>query len=203
MLMSSMSKNWILLVILLVVMTGCGTEQVQVKKNPEVKKKLDIKGAPAWVNNGSRLLATADARLLHGIGSAAPMGDLALQKAVADDRARTEVARVLSSYMDVVLNNYKSMPKSASMIANKQEVSLQIQNATRDNMAGATIIGSWRDKETNTIWSIAELNMSFVKNSMAGIIDMNANFKHYFETSAENIFDRLAKETGVMTPVSQ
>jgi phage tail tape-measure protein len=61
-------------------------------------------------------------------------------------------------------------------------------------MAGARIIGSWRDPASNTIWSIAELDMKYVKSTMAGVADMNGDLKRYIETSADNIFDHLSKE---------
>ena len=67
----------------------------------QVESDLSIKGAPDWVNEGTHILNDKDGRLFHGVGLASPMGDMSLQKSVADDRARAEVARVLSSYMDV------------------------------------------------------------------------------------------------------
>jgi hypothetical protein len=177
------------LAVFLGVISGCANEPTQVESN------LGIKGAPDWVNKGSNILSTKDGRLFHGVGSASQMGDMALQKATADDRARAEVARVLSSYMDVLSNDYMASAKSGDTGANEESVSRQIKNTTRVNMAGARIIGSWRDPKTNTIWSIAELDMSHVKSTMAGVTDMNADLKRYIETSADNVFDRVvAKE---------
>ena len=179
--------------VLVAAISGCGTEPTQVESD------LGIKGAPDWVNKGSSAVSTKDGRMFHGVGSAAPMGDLALQKATADDRARAEVARVLSSYMDVVSNDYTAAARSGetgdkNAGVNEEAVSRQIKNTTRINMAGARIIGSWRDPKTNVIWSIAELDMKQVKNTMAGVNDMNPELKRYIETSADNIFDRVAKE---------
>src|SRR5450759_3079121 len=64
----------------------------------KVESDLGIKGAPDWVNEGTNVLNDKDGRLFHGVGSSSPTGDVALQKSVADDRARAEVARALSSY---------------------------------------------------------------------------------------------------------
>jgi hypothetical protein len=36
--------------------------------------------------------------------------------------------------------------------------------------------------------------MQHVKRTMAGVNDMNVDLKRYIETSADNIFDRIAKE---------
>ena len=186
-------KKLYYMAVLLAVVSGCSTKPVQVESN------LGIKGAPDWVNKGAGVLDTKEGRFFRGVGSASPMGDLALQKAVADDRARAEVARVLSSYLDVVSHDYTAAVKSGEAAdknagVNEEAVSRQIKNTTKAHMAGTRIIGSWRDPQSNTIWSIAELDMKYVKSTMSGVSDMNSDMKRYIETTADNIFDRFSKE---------
>ena len=160
----------------------------------KVESDLGLKGAPDWVNQGSSILNDKDGRLFHGVGSASPTGDMSLQKSVADDRARAEVARVLSSYMDVVSSDYMASAKSGEAGAAEESVSRQIKNLSKINLTGAKIIGSWRDPKTNIIYSIAELDMNHVKTTLNGVQDMNTDLKRYIETQADNIFDRVAKE---------
>ena len=78
--------------------------------------------------------------------------------------------------------------------ANEEAVSRQIKALTKVNLTGAKIIGSWRDPKTGIIYSIAELDMKQVKSTLAGTEGMNDDLKRYIETSADNIFDRVAKE---------
>jgi len=160
----------------------------------KVESDLGLKGAPDWVNEGTNILNDKDGRLFHGVGSASPMGDMALQKSVADDRARAEVARILSSYMDVVSSDYLSSAKAGGENVTEEAVTRQIKALTKVNLTGARVIGSWRDKKTNIIYSIVELDMKHVKSTLAGTQDMNDDLKRYIETRAENIFDRVAKE---------
>ncbi len=160
----------------------------------KVESDLGIKGAPDWVNEGTNILNNKDGRLFHGVGSASPMGDMALQKSVSEDRARAEVARILSSYMDVVSSDYQAAAKSGDQSVNEESVSRQVKNLTKVNLAGVRIIGNWRDPKTNIIYSIAELDMNHVKSTLSGVQDMNADLKRYIETSGDNIFDRVAKE---------
>ncbi len=160
----------------------------------KVESDLGIKGAPDWVNEGTAILNNKDGRLFHGVGSASPTGDMSLQRSVADDRARAEVARVLSSYMDVVSNDYMAAAKSGGAGVAEESVSRQIKNLSKVNLAGARIIGSWRDPKTNIIYSVAELDMKHVKDTLEGVQDMNSDLKRYIETQADNIFDRVAKE---------
>ena len=160
----------------------------------KVESDLGIAGAPNWVNEGTNILNNKDGRLFHGVGSAAPMGDMALQKSIADDRARAEVAKILSNYLDAVSSDYQAAAKSGENTVNEESVSRQIKSLTKVNLTGVRIIGSWRDPKTNIIYSIAELDMNHMKSTLAGVQDMNADLKLYIEKSGDNIFDRVAKE---------
>ncbi len=160
----------------------------------KVESDLGLKGAPDWVNEGTNILNNKGGRLFHGVGSASQMGDMALQQSAADDRARAEVARVLSSYLDVVSSDYMAAAKSGDNAVSEESVSRQIKNFSKVNLAGTRILGRWRDTKTNVIYSIAELDMNQVKSTLAGVGDMNADLKRYIETSGENIFDRVSKE---------
>lgn len=158
-----------------------------------VESNLGIKGAPDWVNKGSQALNDQNGRLIHGIGSAPNMNDQSLQSSTADDRARTEVARVLNSFMHVVTQDYSASAGSGADQQNSQSVSRQIQNITDQNVSGARIIGRWVDPKTGTQWSLAELDMKQVKDMVAGSKDMNASFRDYFSAHADNLFDNMAK----------
>jgi hypothetical protein len=175
------------MVLLAVAISSCSS-------TTKVESDLGLKGAPNWVNEGTNILNDKDGRLFHGVGSASPMGDMALQKSAADDRARAEVARVLSSYMDVVSSDYMASAKAGGANVAEESVTHQINALTKVNLTGAKIIGSWRDPKSNIIYSIAELDMSHVKSTLAGTQEMNDDLRRYIETRADNIFDRVAKE---------
>lgn len=157
-----------------------------------LESSLGIKGAPDWVNKGTAYVNNKDGRLFHGVGSAAPMGDPALQRATADNRARAEVARIFSSFMDVVSNDYQSAAKSGDSQVVEEAVSHQIKGLTKVNLAGARIVAHWQDKRTRTLWSIAELDIKQVKGTTATAREMNENVRNYIQGNAENIFDRIA-----------
>lgn len=184
---SRLVAKFLSLSLLALAVTACSS-------STRVESDLGIRGAPDWVNEGTRILNDKDGRLFHGVGSASPMGDMALQKSVAEDRARAEVARVLSSYMEVVSSDYLSAAKAGGASVAEESVSRQIKAVTKVNLTGARIIGNWRDPKSETIYAIAELDMKQVKSTLAGTRDMNEDLKRYIETSADNIFDRVAKE---------
>jgi len=160
----------------------------------QVESDLGIRGAPEWVNEGTQYLNDGDGRLFHGVGHASPMGDKSLQISTADNRARAEVARILSSYMDVVSNDYSTHAASAGRSINQQNVSRQINNLTRVNLTGVRIIGHWQNEQTGNIWSIAELDMTQMAETLDKVDDMNADLKRYISDQGGNIFDSMAQE---------
>lgn len=180
--MNWQKKNGILFVIfiLIVSLTACSGKT-------RVKSDLHIKGAPKWVNKGTQVLKDKRGRLFHGVGQASPMGDLSLQKDAADNRARAELARILSSYMDVVSSDYLA----ASSSGNDKQVSRHIKSLSKVNLTGAKIIGRWRDKRSNVIYSIAELDMKRVKKTTKSFKSMNADLKQYIDKQGDNIFDSM------------
>lgn len=169
------------------------TTLVACSSRTTVESNLGIKGAPDWVNKGSQALNDQNGRLIHGIGSAPNMNDQSLQSSTADDRARTEVARVLNSFMHVVTQDYSASAGSGTDQQNSQSVSRQIQNLTDQNVSGARIIGRWVDPKTGTQWSLAEFDMKQMKDMVNGAQDMNAGFRDYFNAHADNLFDSMAK----------
>ena len=82
----------------------------------------------------------------------------------------------------------------------KETVSLQIKKTTKINMAGARVVENWRDPTSNTIWTLSELDLKHVKNTISEINDMNVDLKNYFEIHAEGIFDNVIRERDNVNP---
>jgi LPP20 lipoprotein len=157
------------------------------------ESNMGIKGAPDWVNQGTQALKDDGSRYIYGIGSAPSMNDLSLQTSTADGRARAEVARVLSTFMRVVSQDYGASAGMGQDNQNEQSVSRQIESITNQNISGAQIAAHWRDPKTGTIWSLVKLDMNNVKAMVASSDAMNASFKNYFAGHADNVFDSMSK----------
>lgn len=154
---------------------------------------LGVDGAPDWVNKGTAYVANDGGRLFHGVGSAGAMGDASLQRSVADDRARAELAKIFSAYLDVVANDYQSAARSGGAAAASDEaVSRQIRSLSQVNLAGSRIIARWVDTKRNVVWAIAEIDLRQVKDTAAVAAGMNADIQRYVGAKADNVFDRVA-----------
>lgn len=159
-----------------------------------VESDLGIKGAPEWVNKGTQYLNDKDGRLFHGIGEAPPMGVASLQKSTADNRARTEVARIFSSYMDAVSNDFTAASASGGAKMSETALSQQIKNVTKVNLSGVKIIARWKDKKSHIIYSLAELDHKSVQSTINTTKSMNGDLKRYISANGANVFDKMDKE---------
>ena len=168
----------------ILLLAGCSSKT-------EVESDLHIAGAPDWVNEGNQMLKDRDGRLFHGIGSAPEMGNLSLQKTTADDRARAELARIFSSYMNVVSNDYSAAAGDGDEQLSEQAVTRQIDSLTQLNLTGAKIIGRWRDEDTGTIWSLAELDIKQVKKTLNTAMEMSPALRDFLAKEGDSIFDRM------------
>jgi hypothetical protein len=171
----------ILSILLLVLALGaCSSKTV-------IESDMGLDDAPDWVNEGTQAVKDDDGRLIHGVGMAPPMGDVSLQKATADNRARAEIARVLSTYVDAVINDYTASTGSEADL----DVAREIRSTTRLALSGVRILGHWKDEDTNDVYAFAELDMDGVNKTLETATSLSEAFKgHYTETANAN-FDRF------------
>jgi hypothetical protein len=151
---------------------------------------MKLADAPAWVNQGTNAISNEEGRLIHGVGSAPAMGDLSLQKATADNRARAEIARIMSTFIDSTIADY-----SASNGENfDMSVDKSLKSSTRAALSGAIIIGSWRSTQSGEVFSFAELDLEKLETSISNADKINQSFKNYSKQNLEANFDRFTKE---------
>lgn len=152
-----------------------------------IESDMGLSGAPDWVNEGTQAVKDDDGRLIHGVGMAPSMGDVSLQKATADNRARAEIARVLSTYVDAVINDYTASTGSDADLSIERE----IRSTTQLALSGARILGHWKDEDTGDVYAFAELDMDAVKKSLKTATSLSDAFKGHYQEKADANFDRF------------
>ena len=161
---------------------------------PTIESDLGLDNAPDWVNAGTAMVFEEDARVFHGVDSAPPMDSLSLQRSTADDRARAELARSLTAYMEVVADDYRSEAGSGDDSLASEQVSRQIRAVSEVNLTGSRIIARWRDEATGDIHSLARIRLDDVTSTLASVDEMNADLNRHLEREGHSIFDRMRRE---------
>jgi len=152
-----------------------------------IESDMGLSGAPDWVNEGTQAVNNDDGRLIHGVGMAPAMGDVSLQKATADNRARAEIARVLSTFVDAVFDDYTASTGSDADLDVKRE----IRSTTQLALTGARILGHWKDEDTGDVYAFAELDMDAVNKSLETATSLSNAFKSHYKDTADANFDRF------------
>lgn len=162
----------------------------------KVESDLGLKGVPDWVNEGTQAVSDKNGRLIQGVGSADNLGDPALQKASADNRARAEIARVLSTYLDVAMNDFLSSSggQDADEAVTESSIQQQINSISQVVLNGSKIIGNWKDKRTGIIYSFAELDLKQVQDVVAANRNMSEDLKRYLTVQGSAVFDNFVTE---------
>ena len=152
-----------------------------------IESDMGLDDAPDWVNEGTQAVNDDDGRLIHGVGMAPAMGDVSLQKATADNRARAEIARVLSTYVDAVIKDYTASTGNDADL----NVEREIRSTTQLALSGARILGHWKDEDTGDVYAFAELDMDAVDKSLETATSLSEAFKGHYKESGGANFDRF------------
>jgi hypothetical protein len=155
-----------------------------------IESDMGLDNAPDWVNEGTQAVSDNDGRLIHGVGMAPPMGDVSLQKATADNRARAEIARVLSTYVDAVISDYTASTGGEA----DMNVEREIRSTTQLVLSGARMLGHWKDEDTGDVYAFAELDMDAVDKSLETATALSDAFKGHYKENADANFDRFMEE---------
>ena len=169
--------------LLLVMLAACGGA-------PTIESDMGIKGAPDWVNEGTQAVNNPGGRYLYGVGMAPPMNDESLQRSTADSRARAELARIVSTYVDSTMSDYAA----ASGDSATSSIEQSINSSTQTVLNGAKIKGRWRDTRSGNIHSFAEMDMKNLDDAITSAAKLSENFKQYYQDNATANFRRFLKD---------
>lgn len=173
----------ILVLLAVTVMAACSS-------SPTIESDMGISGAPDWVNEGTQAVDNDDGRFLYGVAFAPPLNDESLQTSTADTRARAEVARMVSTYVDHTLSDYASSTGDTATSSIEQS----LNSSTQTLLHGAKIKGRWKDKSSGNIYSFAEMDMKALDDAISTAGKLSQNFKDFYQKNANVNFDRFMKD---------
>jgi len=184
MLLPTRMPGWLCLVLGLVILSGCSSQRT-------LESDLGLSDAPDWVNEGTQAVDNEAGRLLQGVGMAAVMNDPSLQRSTADNRARAEIARILSTYVDSTIKDYSA----SSGAEGSADVEQLLRSTTRTALSGARIVARWRDPDSGYLYSFAELDMQQVEHLLSTSSALSVELQKYLADNADKEFKQLIKES--------
>ncbi len=152
----------------------------------------DANGIPVWVNEGSVIRTSKEGRRFHGVGSAPMLGDFSLQTSTADNRARSEINRILASYVEIVSRDFIASGEADESGFNAQHVAQQMDQLANIDLTGIQVIGHWTDKQNKVVYSIAEVDMQQVREAIKSADSLHPGLRKFIREEGDSIFDRIA-----------
>ncbi len=168
----------------LLVLSGCTSQRM-------LESDLGLDDAPDWVNIGTQAVANEAGRLLQGVGMAAAMNDMSLQRSTADNRARAEIARILSLYVDSTIKDYSA----ASGGENSAAIEQALHSSTRTLLSGARIIARWLNPDNGDLYAFAELDMQQIEQLLLTSTALSSELQRYIADHSDNTFKQLMQDS--------
>lgn len=187
-----MKKFWMGLAASALLLSGCGANKVEVKKDTNAK--------PDWTDKGGVFNDDGNA-VVYGVGIADNGPNISLMREKADSRARADLAVQLKVAVKKLTLDYMSDHKDyfdQKNTAGSDEMSTVVSKQVVDQtLIGSRIIDRWKDPETGALYSLAKLKVGDgVFDAYENALRKSLRNQHRLETEERmnNALGQLDKE---------
>ena len=183
-------KNFIMISTMLLLSTACSSVPT-IPDMPEVPKALTEYKAPSWVIRGGGAFTDARGKAFYGVGSATGIKNYSLQRTVADDRARGDLAKVFEFYVASLTKDYQAHTTSGSFKDSSEEQNAEIamKVVVAQTLRGVVIVDHFEIPERREFLSLARLDYDKFESN----VEANETFQELPEKVREEIKDRAEK----------
>ena len=179
-------KNYIM-IIMFILSTAC----TSVPTIPDIPKPLASYKAPDWVIKGGGAFTDGKGKAFYGVGSATGIRNYSLQRTVADDRARGDLAKVFEVYMTSLTKDYQAHTTAGSFQNTSEEQNAEnaLKVVVSQTLRGVVIVDHFEIPERREFLSLARLDYKAFENN----VEANETFKQLPEKLQKDIKERADK----------
>ena len=177
----------LLLVGLLVLFGACTT----IPQIPEPPKALAEYKPPAWALVGGGAFTDTKGKAFYGVGSATGIKNFSLQRQVADDRARADLAKVFNYYVETLTKDYQAHTTAGSFATSTEEQNSEaaLKVVVSQTLRGVMIVDHFEVIERQEFLSLARLDYDAFKRNVVEAKE----FKQLPQQVRKDIKDRADK----------
>ena len=134
---------------------------------PQPKALVDYK-APKWALIGGGAFTDSEGKAFYGVGSATGIKNFSLQRQVADDRARADLAKVFDYYVETLTKDYQAHTTAGSFATSTEEQNSEaaVKVVVSQTLRGVTIIDHFEVIERQELLSLARLDYDAFKRNV-------------------------------------
>jgi len=191
-------KNYIMAFTMLFLSTACSSVQT-IPDTPAPKALAEYK-APDWVLKGGGAFTDVKGKAFYGVGSATGIKNYSLQRTVADDRARGDLAKVFEFYVSTLTKDYQAHTTAGSFDNSSEEQNAEsaLKVVVSQTMRGVVIVDHFEIPERREFLSLARLDYDAFEHN----IEVNETFQELpkevqaeIKTRAEKLHEEMEAES--------
>ena len=180
-------KYFIMILSVLFLGTACSSVPVI----PDAPKALVEYDPPKWVLMGGGAHSDGEGKAFYGVGSATGIKNYSLQRTVADDRARGDLAKVFEVYMTSLTKDYQAHTTVGSFDNSNEEQNSEValKVVVSQTLRGVVIVDHFEIPERQEFLSLARLDYDAFKRN----VENNKEFQQLPDKVREDIKERADK----------
>ena len=154
----------LLLVSLIFLLGACAS----IPQIPEEPKALSEYDAPKWALIGGGAFTDDRGKAFYGVGSATGIKNYSLQRQVADDRARADLAKVFEFYVETLTKDYQAHTTAGSFAESTEEQNSEaaLKVVVSQTLRGVVIVDHFEVPERRELISLARLDYDAFKRNV-------------------------------------
>jgi hypothetical protein len=158
---------------------------------PEPPKALSEYNPPKWVLTGGGAYTDKDGKAFYGVGSATGIKNFSLQRQVADDRARADLAKVFEYYTESLTKDYQAHTTAGNFESSAEEQNSEaaVKVVVATTLRGVIIIDHFEIPERMEMLSLARLDYNAFKQN----VEQAEQFQRLPSKVREDIKERADK----------
>ena len=183
-----------IIISMLILGTACSGVQT-IPDSAMVPKALVEYDPPKWVMMGGGAWTDKEGKAFYGVGSATGIQNYSLQRTVADDRARGDLAKVFEVYVNSLTKDYQAHTTMGGFDTSSEEQNAEVamKVIVAQTLRGAVIVDHFEIPARQEFLSLARLDYNAVNRN----IKTSKEFKKLPDNVREDIkkrADALHKE---------
>jgi hypothetical protein len=177
-------KYFIIILSVLFLGTACSS----IPTIPDAPKALSSYDAPQWVLNGGGAFTDMKGKAFYGVGSATGIKNYSLQRTIADDRARGDLAKVFEVYITSLTKDYQAHTTAGSFenSSEEQNTEVALKIVVSQSLRGVGIVDHFEIPERREFLALARLDYDAFKQNL----ENNKEFKQLPEKLRADIKTR-------------
>ena len=189
-------KHLILILSLLVMGTACQSIPVI----PDPPKALSEYKPPTWVLKGGGAYTDSRGKSFYGVGSATGIKNYSLQRMVADDRARGDLAKVFDFYVNSLTKDYQAHTTAGNFTTSNEEQNTEnaLKIVVAQTLRGVVIVDHFEIPQRREFLSLARLDYNAFKKNVVNTEQFKKlpkKTREEIKTRADNLHKEMQEES--------